>query len=121
MKEEAAVQKQGQEAASANSGGELVPVEPNVSFHFSSADPRESEATVNLSSIGQVLQKQPVPLLSSPPLLAWHHPAAGEPIRNRLRFPFPKFRNQAFLDARQWAMAFSVFSSSNRSQVGFKL
>ena len=118
MKEEAAVQKQGQEAASANSGGELVPVEPNVSFHFSSADQRESEATVNLSSIGQVLQKQPVPLLSSPPLLAWHHPAAGEPIRNRLRFPFPKFRNQDF---RQWAVAFSIFSSSNPCQVGFKL
>ena len=82
------------------------------------------EVKLDLSSIGQVLSKHPDPLVSSPPILPWQHDA-GRPMRHstphhRMHFPLQKYRNQAFLDAQQWAVAFAVFSSSNPSQVEFK-
>ena len=81
------------------------------------------DVKLDLSSIEQVLSKQPDPL--SPPFLPWKHYDGGWPTRqsmphHRIHFPLPKYRNQAFLDAQQWAVAYAVFSSSNPSQVEFK-
>ena len=109
MKEEEVVQKEDQDC-----GGKLVAVESGG-----------RDVELDLSSIRQVLSKQPGPLVSSPPILPWQHYDGGRPMRqstphHRMQFPLPKYRNQAFLDAQQWAVAFAVFSSSNPSQVEFK-
>ena len=76
------------------------------------------DVKLDLSIIGQVLSKQPDPLVYSPPILSW--PMRQSAPHHRMHFPLPKYRNQAFLDAQQWAVAFAVFSSSNPSQVEFK-
>ena len=110
MREEEVVQTEGQDC-----GDALVAVESGG----------RDVIEVDLSSIGQVLAKQPDLLISSPPILQWQHYDGGRPTRqsrphHRMHFPLPKYRNQAFLDAQQWAVAFTVFSSSSPSQVEFK-
>ena len=94
-------------------GGELVVVETGG-----------RDVKLDLSRIDQVLLRRPDPLVCSPPILPWQrdgghlHLQSSAP-NHRMHFPFPKYRNQAFLDARQCAVALAVFSSSNPSQVRF--
>ena len=82
-----------------------------------------NDMRLDLPSIGQMLPKHPVPLVSNLSSLPWQTCVGGPMqgstlhLHNRMHFPLTKYRNQAFLDAQQWAVAFAVFASSNPSQV----
>ena len=80
-----------------------------------------NDVRLDLSSISQVLPNHPVPLVSSP----WQTYGGGPmrnstPLLHRMHFPLTKYRNQAFFDAQQLAVAIAVFASSNPSQVALE-
>ena len=85
---------------------------------LSGTDQVVNEVRLDLSSISQVLPNHPVPLVSSLRQTYGGGPMLhSTPPLHRMHFPLTKSRNQAFLDAQQWAVAFAVFASSNPSQV----